>query len=66
MRVESRLRAVATTHNARLTELTLHGVEAGGKRLRPALAICSALAIGGREAVSERVIDAATAVELLH
>jgi len=66
MRVESRLRAVATTHNARLTELTLHGVEAGGKRLRPALVVCSALAIGGRNAVSERVIDAATAVELLH
>jgi geranylgeranyl pyrophosphate synthase len=66
MRVESRLRAVAATHNARLLELTLHGVEAGGKRLRPALAICCALAVGGRDAVSERVIDAATAVELLH
>lgn len=66
MRVESRLRAVATTHNARLTELTLHGLETGGKRLRPALVICSAIAVGGHEAVSERVIDAATAVELLH
>jgi heptaprenyl diphosphate synthase len=66
MRVESRLRAVATTHNARLTELTLHGVEAGGKRLRPALVVCSAVAAAGHDAVSERVIDAATAVELLH
>ena len=66
MRVESRLRAVATTHNARLTELTVHGLEAGGKRLRPALAIGSAIAVGGRDAVTERVIDAATAVELLH
>jgi len=66
MRVESRLRAVATTHNARLTELTLHGLEAGGKRLRPALVVSSAIAVGGHEAVSERVIDAATAVELLH
>lgn len=66
MRVESRLRAVATTHNARLTELTRHGLEAGGKRLRPALVISSAIAVGGCEAVSERVIDAATAVELLH
>jgi heptaprenyl diphosphate synthase len=66
MRVESRLRAVATTPEARLAELALHGIEAGGKRLRPALVVYSAIAIGGREAVSERVIDAATAVELLH
>lgn len=66
MRVESRLRAVATTRDARLAELALHGIEAGGKRLRPALAVCSAIAVGGHEAVGERVIDAATAVELLH
>lgn len=65
-RVESRLRAVATTPDERLAELALHGIEAGGKRLRPALVVCAAMAVGGREAVSERVIDAATAVELLH
>lgn len=66
MRVESRLRAVATTPDVGLSELALHGIEAGGKRLRPMLVICSAIAAGGREAVSERVIDAAAAVELLH
>ncbi len=65
-RVESRLRAVATTPDERLAELALHGIEAGGKRLRPALVVCAAMAVGGHEAVSERVIDAATAVELLH
>jgi heptaprenyl diphosphate synthase len=65
-RVESRLRAVATTPDELVAELALHGIEAGGKRLRPALVVCTAMAIGGREAVSERVIDAAAAVELLH
>ena len=65
-RVESRLRAVAATPDERLAELALHGIEAGGKRLRPALVVCAAMAIGGREAVGERVIDAAAAVELLH
>jgi heptaprenyl diphosphate synthase len=66
MRVESRLRAVSTSSDARLTELARYGIEASGKRLRPALVVCSAIAVGGRHAVSERVIDAATAVELLH
>jgi heptaprenyl diphosphate synthase len=66
MRVESRLRAVATTPDARLAELALNGIEAGGKRLRPALVVGSAIAVGGRRAISKRVIDAATAVELLH
>jgi len=65
-RVESRLRAVAATPDEQLAELALHGIEAGGKRLRPALVVCAATAIGGRDAVSERVIDAAAAVELLH
>jgi len=65
-RVESRLRAVAAEPGERLAELALHGIEAGGKRLRPALAVCSAIAVGGPEAVDERVVDAATAVELLH
>ncbi|HXE43743.1 MAG TPA: polyprenyl synthetase family protein [Conexibacter sp.] len=65
-RVESRLHAVALEPGERLAELALHGIEAGGKRLRPALVISSAIAVGGHTAVSERVIDAATAVELLH
>ncbi len=65
-RVESRLRAVATTPDEQLADLVLHGIEAGGKRLRPALVVCAAMTVGGREAVSERVIDAAAAVELLH
>ncbi|HKG38212.1 MAG TPA: polyprenyl synthetase family protein [Conexibacter sp.] len=65
-RVESRLRAVSTTPDERLAKLALHGIEAGGKRLRPVLVVSAAIAIGGDEAVGERVIDAAAAVELLH
>lgn len=65
-RVESRLRTVASTPDEPLAQLSLHGIEAGGRRLRPALVVCAATAVGGRDAVDERVIDAATAVELLH
>ncbi|HZV75202.1 MAG TPA: polyprenyl synthetase family protein [Conexibacter sp.] len=65
-RVESRLRAVAATPGERLVEIALHGIEAGGKRLRPALVLSAAMAVGGHQAVTERVVDAAAAVELLH
>src|SRR4051812_28907951 len=60
--VWGRMRTLAPTAGERLTELSLHGIEAGGKRLRAALVVCTAVAIGGREAVGERVIDAAAAV----
>ena len=66
-RVESRLRAmVTTTPDAGLARMALHGIDAGGKRLRPALALSAATAVGGRDAVTDRVVDAAAAVELLH
>ena len=65
-RVESRLRAVAASPDEQVAQLALHGIEAGGKRLRPALVLGAAMAVGGRDAVGERVIDAAAAVELLH
>jgi heptaprenyl diphosphate synthase len=46
--------------------MALHVIEAGGKRLRPLLVLSAAMAVGGCEAVNERVVDAAVAVELLH
>ncbi len=64
--VESRMHAIAATAGERLAELALHGIEAGGKRLRPALVLASATAVGGRDAIGERTIDAGAAVELLH
>ncbi|HEX2070494.1 MAG TPA: polyprenyl synthetase family protein [Thermoleophilaceae bacterium] len=63
--VETRLRAVATTCNKPVSDIVLHLVEAGGKRLRATLVISAALAVHARS-VNERVIDAAVAVELLH
>jgi heptaprenyl diphosphate synthase len=65
-RVESRLREVAATADEPLAQLALHGIEAGGKRLRPTLVLSAAIAVGGRDAISERVVEAAAAVELLH
>lgn len=65
-RAESRLREVAASVDASLTQIALHLIDAGGKRLRPALAVSSAIAAGGAEAVTPLVIDAAAAVELLH
>ncbi len=65
-RVESRLRAAARTRDSRLVEMALHVIDAGGKRLRPTLVLASAMAVGGQEAVTDRVLDAAVAVELVH
>jgi heptaprenyl diphosphate synthase len=65
-RVEARLRDVTDVADDTLATMALHAIEAGGKRLRPLLVLSSAIAVGGRDAVSERAIDAAVAVELLH
>ena len=66
-RVESRLRAVVTTTpDPGLARMALDMIEAGGKRLRPTLVLASATSVGGSGAVTERVVDAAAVVELLH
>jgi len=66
-RVESRLRAVVSaTPDPGLARMAIDTVDAGGKRLRPALVLASATAARGPEAITERVVDAAAAVELLH
>ena len=43
-----------------------YSVLAGGKRLRPALAIACAYGVKGIEPVSEEILDGACAVELVH
>jgi heptaprenyl diphosphate synthase len=65
-RVEARLREVAARSDQRLGKLALHLIEGGGKRLRPALVVSSAIAACGAEGVTSRVTDAAAAIELLH
>jgi heptaprenyl diphosphate synthase len=48
-----------------LTDVASHLIGAGGKRIRPALALCAGYA-AGQESVSDDVITGAVAVELVH
>ena len=65
--VEEQLRAAVTSEDPFLTEVARHLVDAGGKRLRPALAVASA-AVGrpGMAATSREVAQGAVSVELVH
>ena len=64
-RVEDALRASVRTPDTYLTELASHLIVAGGKRLRPVLAVAAAQ-VGTEGAVSERVIAGSIACELVH
>jgi len=64
--VDQRLREVLGGVEGALVDAALHLISAGGRRLRPALVLSSAVAAGGWEAISSRVIDAAVVLELLH
>ena len=64
-RVEKALRDSVTTPDAYLTELASHLLVAGGKRLRPVLAVVAALADGRAEAADEVVLGG-VACELVH
>lgn len=63
--VESRLETVVDTDVSTALDLSMHLFSAGGKRIRPALAIMSALACGG-VADGCSLIDLAAATELIH
>ncbi|WP_419842288.1 polyprenyl synthetase family protein [Candidatus Poriferisodalis sp.] len=69
-RIESALRAAAITGDEFLTEVTSHLIPAGGKRLRPAFVIASALAGdsdgAAPDAVTDDMICGGVAVELVH
>jgi heptaprenyl diphosphate synthase len=62
-RVEERLREVVRSSHPMLTESAAHLVEAGGKRVRPLLAL---LAAQFGDADRAQVVDAAVVVELTH
>lgn len=62
-RVEERLATVAAGHGALLARHAGATIAAGGKRLRPLLAL---LAAGERAAAGEGAVRAAVAVELVH
>lgn len=63
-RVEQALRRSVQTGDAYLSEVAGHLVPAGGKRLRPALALCAGQLSGGP--APDDVVMGACAVELVH
>ena len=63
-RVEAQLRASAQSDDAFLTQVASHLIEAGGKRLRPALALASGYL--ARSPASDEMVMGAVAVELVH
>jgi heptaprenyl diphosphate synthase len=63
-RVEHALRSALGSEDPFLAEVASHLVLAGGKRLRPVLVLCSALA-GGAD-VTEDVVRGSVSVELVH
>ena len=69
-RVEEALREAAKTDDDFLTEVASHLIPAGGKRLRPAFLIASALALdpAGNESdrLTEEMVRGGVAVELVH
>ncbi|GGS57886.1 heptaprenyl diphosphate synthase subunit II [Planobispora rosea] len=64
-RVEKRLNRLSTSSRLPLINRAAGRITgAGGKRLRPALTLASALALGGR--IDRRTVTAAACVELIH
>ncbi|MEV5321607.1 polyprenyl synthetase family protein [Streptomyces sp. NPDC052687] len=66
-RVRERMRALALPPDRRIRPPVAHGLERSGRMLRPALALLSSYLLEERPGVtSQRVIDGAAAVEILH
>ncbi len=65
-RVETALRGSVLSSDPFLSDVAGHLVSAGGKRLRPALALCSAYAAKGIGPVAEDAITGGISVELVH
>lgn len=63
-RVSGELMVAVAAQDPLLTEVACDLIGAGGKRIRPAIALCAAAAVSGT--VSDAVVQAAVAVELLH
>jgi heptaprenyl diphosphate synthase len=66
VRVEDALRSAVRTGDPFLTDVASHLIGAGGKRIRPALALCAGYAAGGDGPVTDDVVTGAVAVELVH
>jgi len=66
VRVEEALRDAVRTGDPFLTDVASHLIGAGGKRIRPALALCAGYAAGADGPVTDDVVTGAVAVELVH
>ena len=66
VRVEAALKASVQTGDPFLTDVASHLIGAGGKRIRPALALCAGYAARPDGPVSDEVVTGAVAVELVH
>lgn len=62
--VESKIKELVASSQKILTDVALHVIDSGGKRLRPSLAILAHHALDGDDL--ESVIDIAAALELIH
>ncbi len=63
-RVEEMIIETITTQQPLLTEIAMHVVRSGGKRIRPGIGLLSFHAVNGKNV--DRVIRLATAFELIH
>jgi len=64
--VEETLKESVNSESSLLTEIARHVINAGGKRIRPAICILAYKSVGGRDENIVFAIDAAVAVELIH
>ena len=65
-RVEETLRGAVRTADPFLADVATHLIEAGGKRIRPTLALCATYASSSASRAHEDAITGAVAVELVH
>ncbi len=65
-RVDEALRGAVRSDDRLLAEVAGHLVGAGGKRLRPALTLGAAYAVGGAGPAAPEVVTGAVSVELVH
>ena len=63
-RVEEKMAQLLTSREPLLSEVALHLIQGGGKRVRPAVALLVFKACGGRDVTD--MIDVAIALELIH
>lgn len=65
-RLEIALHGSVRTEDQFMTEVASHLMSAGGKRLRPALALCCAYGVQGVSAADDRALSGGVSVELVH